>query len=52
MIYQVYRRGSVWCIPRWIRRFDPEVFEFEYLSIFRGPYSRRVGAAMLPLDMH
>lgn len=52
MIYQVYRRGSVWCLPRWILHFQPGVFEYEYLSIYRGPYSGIVGAAMLPLDMH
>ena len=53
MIYQVYKRGGyVGCVPRWILRFKPGVFEFEYLSIYRGQYSGLVGAAMLPLDMH
>lgn len=53
MIYKVYRCGGlISCIPRWILQYKPGVFEYEYLCIFRGPYSDLVGAAVLPLDLH
>ena len=53
MIYQVYKRGDfVGCMPRWILRFQSGVFEYEYLSIYRGTVSGRIGAVMLPLDLH
>ena len=51
MIYQVYRRGSVWCLPRWIIRYKPGEFPYEYLCIYRAPISGRIGKVMLPLDL-
>lgn len=51
MIYQVYRFGNyVGVIPRWVYQ-NPLRFEYEYLSIYRGPFSNHVGAVMLPLNL-
>lgn len=52
MIYQVYKCGGcVWCLPRWILRFQPGEFPYEYLSIYRRPISGIVGAVVLPLAL-